>query len=239
MKKIALLCLIVLAASLIPSAGFSGSTIPEGYTEISIEGFQILVRDSLIRRDAALWENTRRELASQLFRIVRDVPEIAVQRLRQSPVWIEDTDAPSAMWAHIDVGWLKANGYLPEKVNCIEIRNPRLFVSWCKDQPSMVLHEMAHVYHNKFLHRNPEIQKAYQDALQSGTYEKVLHINGRTVRAYAMNNDMEYFAETAEAFFGTNDMYPFVRAELNIHDPNMFELHKRLWTLPDEKSTTN
>ena len=25
---------------------------------------------------------------------------------------------------------------------------------------------------------------------------------------------MEYFAEASEAFFGTNDFYPFVRAEL-------------------------
>ena len=40
---------------------------------------------------------------------------------------------------------------------------------------------------------------------------------------------MEYFAESTEAFFGTNDFYPFVRAELKQHDPKMFDLLWKLW----------
>ena len=44
-----------------------------------------------------------------------------------------------------------------------------------------------------------------------------------------MNNDQEYFAESTEAFFGTNDFYPFVRSELQQHDPNMYQLLKKLW----------
>jgi hypothetical protein len=39
----------------------------------------------------------------------------------------------------------------------------------------------------------------------------------------------EYFAETSEAYFGTNDCYPFVRAELKPHDPRMYELLGKLW----------
>ena len=45
----------------------------------------------------------------------------------------------------------------------------------------------------------------------------------------ALNNDQEYFAEATEAFFGTNDYFPFVRAELKQHDPEMFELLHELW----------
>jgi hypothetical protein len=41
---------------------------------------------------------------------------------------------------------------------------------------------------------------------------------------------MEYFAEATEAFFGTNDFYPFVRAELLQHDPELFKLLETLWT---------
>jgi hypothetical protein len=40
---------------------------------------------------------------------------------------------------------------------------------------------------------------------------------------------MEYFAEQSEALFGTNDFFPFVRSELEQHDPRMFALLKRLW----------
>ena len=59
----------------------------------------------------------------------------------------------------------------------------------------------------------------------------VLHINGSTKRAYALNNDKEYFAECSEAFFGTNDFYPFVRSELKEHDSTMHALLRRLWEL--------
>jgi len=43
------------------------------------------------------------------------------------------------------------------------------------------------------------------------------------------NNHKEYFAELSEAYFGTNDMYPFVRAELMKHDPEAHALLKKLW----------
>ena len=47
--------------------------------------------------------------------------------------------------------------------------------------------------------------------------------------AYALNNPQEYFAESTEAYFGVNDFYPFVRAELKEHDPDMSSLMQTLW----------
>ena len=60
-------------------------------------------------------------------------------------------------------------------------------------------------------------------------YDSVLRINGSDVKAYACSNPQEYFAEASEAFFGTNDFFPFVRAELKRHDPDAFELLGKLW----------
>ena len=95
----------------------------------------------------------------------------------------------------------------------------------------MVLHELAHGYHHLVLgYDNKQVNEAYNQAVKEGGYESVLHINGQKRRAYALNNDQEYFAETAEAYFGTNDFYPFVRSELKEHDPRMFELHEQLWS---------
>jgi hypothetical protein len=42
---------------------------------------------------------------------------------------------------------------------------------------------------------------------------------------------MEYFAEGSEALFGTNDFHPFVRPELNRHDPELYALLRRLWLM--------
>ena len=47
-----------------------------------------------------------------------------------------------------------------------------------------------------------------------------------------MTDPMEYFAELSEAYFGTNDFFPFVRAELKNHDPEACKLLRKLWGEP-------
>jgi len=96
----------------------------------------------------------------------------------------------------------------------------------------MVLHELAHGYHHRELeggYGNAELKAAYERMVESKKYESVLLFSGKKVRHYALNNPAEYFAESSEAYFGTNDFYPFVRAELKEFDPEMFELLGKLW----------
>ena len=83
-----------------------------------------------------------------------------------------------------------------------------------------LVHELTHAYHDRVLsYDHGGISAAFRAAVEGGRYERVLRFNGREERAYALSNDQEYFAEGTEAFFGTNDWYPFVRAELLRHDP--------------------
>ena len=148
-------------------------------------------------------------------------------------IWVElDEGHHPCMAYHPDAGWLREHGMNPDKAGCVEIANARAFLAWTLEQPSMVLHELAHGYHDRFLpggYGNAELRAAYEDAKQAKLYDAVLRRGGKTERAYAMNNPMEYFAETSEAFFGTNDFYPFVAAELKDHDPEMLKLLERLW----------
>ena len=65
--------------------------------------------------------------------------------------------------------------------------------------------------------------------MESGLYDEVLDYTGREVRHYAATNHKEYFAESTEAYFGRNDFYPFVRAELKEHDPVMYSLAEKFW----------
>ena len=44
-----------------------------------------------------------------------------------------------------------------------------------------------------------------------------------------MNNEMEYFAEMSEAWFGTNDYYPFDREDLKAHDTQAYNLMQEVW----------
>ena len=51
----------------------------------------------------------------------------------------------------------------------------------------------------------------------------IKNVSCYTLHSYALR------INHTEAFFGTNDFYPFVRAELQQHDPLMYQLLKKLW----------
>ena len=120
---------------------------------------------------------------------------------------------------------------IPDKAKSVEIGNAGRFLEWSKDQPAMVLHELAHSYLDRVLGLNhPGIKAAYERAVMSGIYNSVLRNNGKMERAYALTNVEEYFAEASEAFFGTNDFYPFVRVELEKHDPRLYDVLVEVWS---------
>lgn len=201
------------------------------YKDEKVLGWSLLVHEDLIA-DQELYKEVRDEIHHQLFRITRIVPEEKVKLLQQVPIWVELRNPYSRNCQyHPSKRWLVANGYLAEKANCVELSDARRFVRTSqKIQPYVLLHELAHAYHDLHLDFGHEgIVAAFKKAKESGSYDKVLHIIGRTVRAYAMTDHKEYFAEATEAFFGTNDHYPFVRSELKEHDPGMYEMVKQVW----------
>ena len=102
--------------------------------------------------------------------------------------------------------------------------------------PNFALHELAHAYHDRFLQggfENAEISAAYDRAKAAGIYDNVERRDGKggvqKDQAYAMTNPMEYFAELTEAYFSTNDFFPFTRKELKTFDPVGFKLMKEIW----------
>ena len=207
------------------------------YEVQQIEGWRVSVNKKFLRDESSLANDTLNLLRFQLYQIARRVPATAVAKLRKVTIWVEAAEPHHKCMAyHPDAGWLRQHGMNPDKAKCVEVANARAFLSWTQDQPWMVLHELAHAYHDQFLggYDNAEIRAAYDRAIKSKRYDAVMHINGRTERAYATRNPMEYFAETSECFFGTNDFYPFVRAELKQHDPEMFRLLEKLWEVKPE-----
>ena len=96
--------------------------------------------------------------------------------------------------------------------------------------PYVVLHELAHAYHDQVLgFDHPKVVETFEKAKASGIYEKVLLYTGKKVRHYALSNHKEYFAEGTEAFFYRNDFYPFVAAELQEYDPDLYDLLVEIW----------
>jgi hypothetical protein len=204
----------------------------EAYQTEQIEGWTIRVNKQLQAPDQAeLRQQTLRLLGDHLYRITRVVPGKALAQLRKIPIWVELAHPRHpCMCYHVSPDWLRDHDMNPEKAGGVEIANAKNFLRWTHQQPWMVLHELAHGFHHQVLtYEHPEVKACYEQARDAKIYESVLHINGRKQRHYALTNDKEYFAELSESYFGTNDFYPFVRAELKEVDPRGFALMEKLW----------
>jgi hypothetical protein len=202
------------------------------YRTEAVEGWTVKVSPEL-DREPALCRDVLALLRVHLFEVKRVLPSAAASKLKDVTIWAElnEPKHPGLVY-HPDAGWLRRNGVNPDKARCVEIANARNYLSWTHQQPYAVLHELSHAWHHQFVDggfENGDIRETYEAAKTAGLYDKVLHISGRRERAYAMTNPQEYIAELSEAYFGTNDFYPFVRAELKEHDPRGFELMRKIW----------
>ncbi len=215
----------------VASTAYAKYTPTSGYEIHHIRGWKIYVNRNLLDNHKDLAIKALELLNYQLYQITRVVPKKALHKIQTIPIWLEYKDSPSgAACYHPSRKWLETHGYNPDKAGCVEISNAGHFLSWTIQQPWMVMHELAHAYHHHFLgYNNKAIKKAFRDAVESHKYDSVLNINGKKQKHYAMNNEQEYFAESTEAYFGTNDFYPFVRAELKQFDPEMYQVVKHTW----------
>jgi hypothetical protein len=191
--------------------------------------------------DPALLEGQHQEegaralsmLANHLERISLLVSGDQLEDLRSLELWIEyEHPSLANMQYHPSVGWLRRNEHderLAKKVHIPVARN-LLSREQLVKHPAVVLHELAHAYHDQILGFEDErVLAVFSEAKATGGYEQVLSHRGKTVRHYALTDHKEYFAEGTEAYFYRNDFYPFVRAELEEFDPGLHELYVEIW----------
>lgn len=210
----------------------------EGYRTRMVEGWTVHVSVQLSEKQPVKTRKSLELLAKQLETILEIIPENALKHIQVVPIWLSPEYPgvrPTAEY-HPSRAWLQKEGRPIEMAECVELTNIAIFEKECRRMPMMILHELAHAYHHQVLgFENAEIQSAYQRALASGSYDRVKRNTGRTERAYGMNNHKEYFAESTEAYFGTNDFFPFNRGQLHAHDPKMERLLGRLWKADEGK----
>lgn len=210
---------------------------PEGYWTRTVSGWTVHVRTNLWSSNKSATDSALELLERQLEEIRRKVPPQAVDQLQTVPLWFSSPYPgfqPTAEY-HPGADWLREHGRNPAMAKGVEFTDIGDFAGEMDRMPNFALHELAHGYHDRVLgFENPEIQAAYEHARDSGRYEHVErwfgHGKPTTVeRAYAMTDAHEYFAESTEAFFSRNDFFPFNRAELASHDPEMYHLLQRVW----------
>lgn len=205
---------------------------------VECQGWRLHISTALLENEPERLEEALKLLEEQLQEIVRVVPEAAVTELRKVPFWIspEYPGTPPGAEYHPDALWLKNHSRDPAMEKGIELTNVRIFAEETRRMPNFALHELAHAYHDRVMPEgfaNRSVRNAYERAKASGKYDSVEQRfgDGRSAnaKAYAMTTPQEYFAECSEAFFSTNDFFPFTLEQLRKHDPEVTELLAEWW----------
>jgi hypothetical protein len=206
-----------------------------------ITGWNVHISRDLLTTHAAATARALTLLEAQLEEIIRVVPSHAVAELRRVPLWFSSEYpgvSPRAEY-HPEAGWLRANKRDPAMVRGVEFTNIRTFEAETRRMPNFALHELAHAYHHRVLpggFGHTALKTLHEKAKAGGKYDRVERQDSegrkRMDRAYALASPQEYFAEATEAYFSRNDFFPYTRAQLKEHDPEMFALLEALWAPP-------
>jgi hypothetical protein len=231
------LSFVALLVSMVPVQGAEKKTAhpqPSSHSTRNIEGWTVHVDDRLLDgADKSVGDVALRVLSNRLYDIALILPADKVERLRRVPIWIDRSCGElNSEQYHPDAGWLRQHGYDPAMAKCVQIPDAASFASahFQHEQPWAVLHELAHAYHDQVLSfNNPEIEAAWRRFVDSGRYKSVLHLSGRNRPHYGLTDAKEFFAEITEAYFGSNDFFPFNSEELRHEEPELYALMAKIW----------
>ena len=208
--------------------------LPTAHTTRDIEGWTVRVDDRLLKGEgAALGERALKLLTARLVAITIVVPEKALAKLRAINIELDlDYGDLRTMQYHPDAGWLKAHGYSETLAKCVHIPEAEEFLSPFENHrmPWVVLHELAHGFHDQTIgFDDARVTAVWKKFCDSGKYQSVLTSPGPMREHYGLTNQKEFFAEMTEAYFGSNDFYPFVTGELKQAEPETFALLEEIW----------
>ncbi|MEP2776277.1 MAG: metallopeptidase [Luteolibacter sp.] len=214
--------------------------VPESRTERVIEGWKVRIDERLLDPTAQPdGERILDSLKSRLSDICIIVPEPALGKLQGVTIVLDvSCGSLTNMQYHPGQKWLEDNGHEADLVKCVHIPVGEMLLQprQTNVQPWVVLHELAHAYHDQVLGFDEKrIMAAYQKFKKSGRGKDCLLVTGNRHEHYGLTNQKEFFAEMTESYFGCNDFFPFNRGELKEHEPEILALMMAIWE-PSEES---
>ena len=232
-----LLVLLVCVASLVypPGACAASADQPASRAERRIEAFRVQIDERLLPggSDEEVGRVALEFLAAKLADIRIVVPVDKLDQLRQVTIVLDASCGDlHSMQYHPSGDWLESHGYPRDLEKCVHL--PRAVDVATRrnvnEQPWVVLHELAHAYHDQVLgFDEPRILAAWKAFKADARGQSTLLFDGSRTKHYGLTDQKEFFAEMTEAYFGSNDFQPFNRAELKTDHPAIFALLTDIW----------
>ncbi|MEI7956809.1 MAG: glycoside hydrolase N-terminal domain-containing protein, partial [Verrucomicrobiota bacterium] len=200
----------------------------------SVEGWNVRVDDRLLQPpNQELGTRILKNLEARLSDIKAVVRPFCLAKLQGVTIVLDLSHGKlRPMQYHPEAEWLVENGYAADLAHCVhipeatELLEPRQI----NVQPWCLLHELAHAYHDQVLgFDEARIRDTYTRYKASGHGDSALLITGQHVRHYGLTDHKEFFAEMTESYFGSNDFFPFNRAELMTAEPDIYQLMTTIW----------
>jgi len=199
------------------------------YTVKTMAGWQVYVHKALLPEGehAATGVAAMKNLTDAMLRIKTWIPAGPLAKLLKVRIWL-DLDSThgsyggtSAYQYHPGLDWLVDMDFNPDKHKCVEFGNAESLAKRGQDATATVLlHELAHAYHDQVLSFNyPQIKAAYKRAVEGTTYPE---------NDWVKSNHKEFFAGVTTRYFGTKQE----RDAVGQRDPILKKLLLKIWGKP-------
>ena len=211
--------------SLVLAAAAPAYEPTSNYTIKNVEGWKVYVNNGLLRgKHADVGPKALKKLKEDLADVKARIPDRPLKELIKVPIWLEvdTTRGPHGRTPtfhyHPGKDWLKKMDFNPAKHQCVEFSRAAAYAG--RGKSSVVLHELAHGYHDRVL--------GFDDARILAAYKKA--VAGKAYRRgdWARSDHKEFFCAVTQRYFGRKAE----RDRLQKEDPAIVKILRQIWGEP-------
>lgn len=210
------------------------------YKTVHLDKWTILIEKQLLSDSPVVARQAQVRLKRVLAKALAALPEPSRADLKKLPIYL--LYGPNAKGGGRDNGLEYFQKDAPKHHKHLDPRWSSCVVIYCADNYvrisdftafKAVVHEFSHAYHlEQWPENQPDILKAWDNAVQQGLYRNVKDESGKRIdKAYALVNQLEYFAELSCMYFVGCNYQPFTRKELKAYDPIGYAMIQEMWHL--------
>lgn len=199
------------------------------YTIKDLAGWKVYVHNSLLPggEHAETGAEAMKNLTDGMLRLKTWIPPGPLARLLDVKIWLEwnTTNGPwgrtSGYQYHPGRDWLIDMDFNPQKHKCVEFGNAASLANRSPDATaSVLLHELAHAYHDQVLtFDDPDVLAAYKRCVEGDAYPE---------RDWVKADHKEFFAGVTTRYFGNQEE----REAVGRRDPVLEEFLRKTWGKP-------